>query len=230
MIDLSDFIRKGKYKKKYACTCDICGKSRGYRYKEDANNPCYSCAISIRNQKFKPDPSSDFVVSGDGDKKFKVNCFKCGKDRGYIAKQFVHKSCLSCAKKEFFATKKVDETKIVQRKLRHNVKSNINKRLKNRGFSKSGLSTFKVLPYSVNDLEKHLESHFKDGMSWDNYGKWEIDHIVPDSWFNYTSVTDEGFLKSWSLENLQPMWKKENLLKSNKYSGTYNSEYINKKK
>ena len=230
MIDLDNFIIVKKYKKKYACTCDLCGESRGFRYKEDTTNPCYNCAIKKRNNNFKPDPSSDFVVTKDRDKKFRAYCKECGKDRGYIDKRFFHKKCPSCSKKEFYLSKPKDEQKLVQRKLRHNVKSNINGRLRCRGGSKSGNSTFKILPYSLIELRKHIESKFQEGMNWENYGKWEIDHIIPDSWFTYGSIDDDEFKKSWALDNLQPMWKRENASKSNKYSGPFDPLYnINRK-
>lgn len=60
---------------------------------------------------------------------------------------------------------------------------------------------------------------FQPGMTWENYGKWHIDHKTPDSWFQYNSINDDGFKKSWALENLQPMWAKDNLSKGNKYEG-----------
>jgi hypothetical protein len=46
-----------------------------------------------------------------------------------------------------------------------------------------------------------------------------IDHITPDSWFEYNSTEDRDFKKSWSLDNLQPLWKAENASKGNKYEG-----------
>jgi len=49
-------------------------------------------------------------------------------------------------------------------------------------------------------------------MSWDNYGEWHIDHIIPIS---LAKTLEEGIILS-KLENLQPLWAKENILKSNK--------------
>jgi len=77
-------------------------------------------------------------------------------------------------------------------------------------------NTFELLPYSLDELITHLERQFTSGMSWDNYGEWHVDHIIPMSKFNITSVNDESFLECWSLNNLRPLWAKDNLSKNNK--------------
>jgi hypothetical protein len=50
-------------------------------------------------------------------------------------------------------------------------------------------------------------------MSWDNVGKWHIDHIIPLSSFRFTSMDDPEFRAAWALSNLRPMWATENILK-----------------
>jgi len=75
-----------------------------------------------------------------------------------------------------------------------------------------------IVGYTLEDLKKHLENLFQPGMTWENYGKggWVIDHKIPVSAFNYTKPEHEDFKRCWALSNLQPMWEKENGLKSNK--------------
>jgi hypothetical protein len=70
-----------------------------------------------------------------------------------------------------------------------------------------------LVGYTVQDLKKHLEKQFKNGMTWDNYGKWHIDHIKPISKFKYNNPVDIDFKECWSLSNLQPLWAKENISK-----------------
>ena len=72
-----------------------------------------------------------------------------------------------------------------------------------------GVGTWKILGYSCEDLMSHLENQFQDGMSWDNYGEWEIHHIIPRSMFHYVNFRDVEFKKCWQLNNLQPLWLKE---------------------
>lgn len=76
-----------------------------------------------------------------------------------------------------------------------------------------------LVGYSVEDLIKHLESNFDPWMSWDNYGEWQIDHIKPKSWFDYTKPEDNEFKECWALNNLQPLKKEHNIKKGNKYIG-----------
>jgi hypothetical protein len=73
-----------------------------------------------------------------------------------------------------------------------------------------------LVGYSAEDLVKHLESKFENWMTLENYGKWEIDHIIPKSSFKYKTPEDPEFKKCWGLENLQPLEKSKNRLKANK--------------
>ena len=75
---------------------------------------------------------------------------------------------------------------------------------------------FDVLKYTPEELMKHLESKFTDGMKWENYGVWHVDHKLPISSFNIKEIGDEEFMRCWCLDNLQPMWGEENIRKSNK--------------
>jgi hypothetical protein len=93
--------------------------------------------------------------------------------------------------------------------------------LKFRKTSKKGKSWQMLAGYTKDDLMAHLQSKFKEGVTWDNYGSyWHIDHIVPKSWFKYTSAEDPEFRRCWSLENLQPLEAKLNIGKGNLYAGT----------
>lgn len=84
-----------------------------------------------------------------------------------------------------------------------------------RSFSGGQEGIFRHLPYTRDELRRHLERQFSKGMSWENYGKWHIDHIRPVSSFSYTSTLDIEFIECWSLCNLRPLWAEENLRKSN---------------
>lgn len=80
--------------------------------------------------------------------------------------------------------------------------------------SKTG-SAVEDLGCSIDELKIYLESKFDSSMSWKNYGPkgWHIDHIKPLSKFDLTN--HEELKKACHYTNLQPMWWKENLRKSN---------------
>jgi hypothetical protein len=85
------------------------------------------------------------------------------------------------------------------------------KALKGIGFKKSN-TTEEMLGCSYENFLKHLESLFSKGMTWENQGKWHIDHIVPLS----SAKNEEELIKLCHYTNTQPLWAKDNLSKSNK--------------
>jgi hypothetical protein len=100
-------------------------------------------------------------------------------------------------------------------KLIANFRTAIYQVLKENNIQKNG-HYFEVLQYTPEDLIVHLENQFTDGMSWENYGEWHVDHLLPISLHNIQEIGDEEFMKCWSLSNLQPLWADENIRKSNK--------------
>jgi len=47
-------------------------------------------------------------------------------------------------------------------------------------------------------------------------GKKNLFHIVPQSRFHFKTVDDPEFKVCWSLDNLQPLWAKDNWSKNDK--------------
>lgn len=68
--------------------------------------------------------------------------------------------------------------------------------------------TFEYLGCSINDFIFYIEGKFKDGMCWENYGDWHLDHIEPVCSFD---LTDEAqIFICFNYTNFQPLWAKEN--------------------
>ena len=103
----------------------------------------------------------------------------------------------------------------IQFKLSHILRSRLHNALKNN--QKTG-SAVKDLDCSVEELKQYLESKFQPGMSWDNWSLdgWHIDHIKPLSSFDLTDR--KQLLEACHYTNLQPLWAKDNLSKSDKIS------------
>lgn len=68
-----------------------------------------------------------------------------------------------------------------------------------------------MIGYTSLELKQHIESRFLEGMSWDNYGDWHIDHILPMKWFIDEGLTDPKLINA--LSNLQPLWAEDNVRK-----------------
>lgn len=75
-------------------------------------------------------------------------------------------------------------------------------------------TTMKLAGCSIEQLKKHLENKFTKGMSWNNYGKWHIDHIKPCVLFSLSKASEQK--KCFHYTNLQPLWAKDNFSKGTK--------------
>ena len=248
MIILNKKIKikaSNKFNTLYKCICDVCGKDRGYKPKNYSIKKCISCSQKNKtyysreyfNSVHKNAFFDDYIANKKNIKKFRCSCITCGKDRGYQRIHDFNKDCKSCSNRKNkigkVSPKKGIKTNLpapnrgkyhdnVQKKiLRDRMSRRLRHALARRKLSKRWLHIFDILGYSVEDLFAHLESKFQQGMTWDNYGQWHIDHIKPESLFNYSSFNDNEFKECWSLDNLQPLWAKDNLKKSNKYRSFY---------
>jgi hypothetical protein len=96
-------------------------------------------------------------------------------------------------------------------KLNHTIRNRMRSFLLTKNITKKN-KTFNIVGCTPVELKEHLEKQFADGMSWDNQGKWHIDHIIPMSSAN----TEEEVLKLCHYTNLQPLWGIDNLKKGSK--------------
>jgi hypothetical protein len=92
---------------------------------------------------------------------------------------------------------------------------------------KDNQSCITSLSYTIGQLKEHLEHQFEPWMTWQNWGRydlevwndndfttwtWQIDHIVPQSTFQYSSMEEQAFKDCWALTNLRPLSAKQNYL------------------
>jgi len=96
-------------------------------------------------------------------------------------------------------------------KLKHNLRVRIKEYLKSKNITKKN-KTFEFVGCTPEMLKQHLESKFEYGMTWENYGKWEIDHKIP---LSQATNINELYNLNYYL-NLQPMWKHDNIKKGSK--------------
>lgn len=83
--------------------------------------------------------------------------------------------------------------------------------------AKKSKQTLTLLGCSMEDFMKHLKDRFYGGMTFDNYGEWHIDHIIPCNKFDLTDPDQQAICFHYS--NLQPLWAIDNRIKSDRMPG-----------
>jgi hypothetical protein len=96
-------------------------------------------------------------------------------------------------------------------KLSSNIRTLIRMSIKGNGYTKKS-KTYQILGCSFEEFKQHLESQFTEGMTWDNQGKWHLDHIYPVS----LATDEQHLIKLNHYTNFQPLWAEDNIKKSNK--------------
>lgn len=107
----------------------------------------------------------------------------------------------------------------IQARLATLIRNRVRKALKGENKSQSAVDS---LGCSLDEAIAYLASQFVCGMSWDNHGKWHIDHIRPLASFDLTDPAQ--FAQACHYTNLQPLWGSHNQSKGsawdeNKVSG-----------
>jgi hypothetical protein len=82
---------------------------------------------------------------------------------------------------------------------------------KNKGYGKNS-KTAKILGCSWETVKKHIEDQFIDGMKWERISEIHIDHIIPLA----SATTEQEVIALNHYKNLRPLWKTDNLRKSDK--------------
>lgn len=111
-------------------------------------------------------------------------------------------------KKYHYARLKYD----INYKLLCNYRSRLYSALKH---TKKSKTTRELIGCSLDELRNHLENKFTEGMSWDNYGKWHVDHIKPCAKFDFSNENEQK--ECFNYSNLQPLWAIDNLRKQATY-------------
>jgi hypothetical protein len=81
--------------------------------------------------------------------------------------------------------------------------------------------TIEYLGLDIESYKWYLEQQFEDGMSWDNYGEWQIDHIIPLFYKkDNEDITENTLIDRLHFSNTQPLWRFDNISKSNRFCGS----------
>ena len=76
------------------------------------------------------------------------------------------------------------------------------------------MSSTGYLGCNIKTFKKHIEHQFTEGMSWENYGEWHIDHKIL---LKYKKPSLEEVVQRLHNTNTQPIWVSENISKGCQY-------------
>jgi len=98
-------------------------------------------------------------------------------------------------------------------RLARGMRNRLKEYLKYKNISQTN-KTFQYIGCTPKELKTYIENKFQPGMTWDNWGVygWHIDHVVALS----SAKTEDELMKLFHYTNLQPLWAKDNILKSDK--------------
>jgi hypothetical protein len=148
----------------------------------------------------------------------KTHCKDCGGSQ--ICEHNIHKSsCKDCGGSQICEHNRRKSickicdfpsylSGIVRKRIRHSLKSN------------KELSSKEYLGCNIDEFKNHIEKTFEEGMNWDNYGEWHIDHIIPIKYKEDGKIADlEEVIKRLHYTNTQSLWASDNIAKGNRFIG-----------
>jgi hypothetical protein len=95
----------------------------------------------------------------------------------------------------------------------YRMKINLRHRLREYLIGESkGKKTKDIVGLDKVEFKLYIQSKFKKGMSWDNYGEWHLDHIIPLC----SAKSEQDIILLNNYKNLQPLWAEENIKKNRK--------------
>ncbi|HEC63737.1 MAG TPA: hypothetical protein ENI23_00420 [bacterium] len=205
--DICEFYFE-KTRNRYTTECKNCYKERQKKYVKDNYD-----IVMQRNKRYQESNPNKMKIIKQRWKKNHPECIKRDNVlRSEKIKEWGKKN------RKILNKKKVERRRSdIDFKIRCNLRSRISTIIKNN--VKVG-SAIKDLGCSLDCLKKYLKNKFYNNpetgekMTFENYGKWHIDHIKPLSSFDLANR--DQFLAACHYNNLQPLWAKDNLHKSNK--------------
>ena len=129
---------------------------------------------------------------------------------------------------------KTDKHRAYRRRLRkHKHETDLNFRIKTalrtrivcaiKGLHKS-TSTIQLIGCDIGFLRLFLQARFLEGMTWANWGEWQIDHIIPCAEFDLRKPVQQK--QCFNYTNLRPIWAKDNQSKGHKCPDSHQPEFL----
>jgi hypothetical protein len=171
----------------------------------------YTCKSCRRNEKTYPQSQrKHYLKNKQKIKERSAKWVENNKERAkQNKKQWYEKNKVVLNKKAVENRHKKRQSDPIQR-VKESLSANLRNALNGHG---KGQKTLDYLCMSIDEFKIYIESMFKDGMNWENYGLhgWHLDHIQPIHSFDHSD--EEQVKQCWHYSNFQPLWAKDNLSK-----------------
>jgi len=116
------------------------------------------------------------------------------------------------------------EEREINRRIRHTLTCRIGMTVNKAKDASKCAKTMALVGCDLLFLRGFLEARFKNGMSWENYGQWHIDHVIPCAEFDLRDPNQQR--QCFHYSNLQPLWATDNHQKHSKRPPTHQAELI----
>lgn len=209
-LSLCPICGKAFYKIKTKTCCSECGiklkKLNSFKKKFGNSELTYDDYLKFIKEECERKDRCKKVITSNGAVRYYENDFVCsGREKEYM-KEY-HNTHKNERKEQHEKRMKDDELYRFKVKIRKFICQSFRRMSESKT-----IRTEDVVGCSFLELKKHLQDLFQEGMNWDNYGKWHIDHIVPLS----TAKCQEDVIRLCHYTNLQPLWAEDNIRKGAK--------------
>ncbi len=123
--------------------------------------------------------------------------------------------------KEKYKKQSTNINRRVRNSLNHRISESLNAK-KNKKINK----TIQYIGCEIIFFRNWMQYQFTENMSWENYGEWHLDHVKPCASYDLKNENDIKECFNW--KNYQPLWAKDNLIKSNKIDNKLINEHKEK--
>lgn len=124
---------------------------------------------------------------------------------GHITERFVsNRQCVACNAEKARQRERQRSERDPAYRMYRNVQRRSGQALR------GSASPVQALGCTHEELARHIEAKFTEGMEWSRYGQWEVDHIIPLS----ATTNEAELVRLCHFTNLQPLWRRDNLLKA----------------
>ena len=215
--DITFYYKDTKLKSGYRGKCKDCTKKCIMKYENkpfisEENRNCSICTLNKSINEFYKN-----IKSKNG---YFSYCKTCHNNKRNDNLENIDKNKLKQRKKKYLI---LNRNKINSNN-KERYKNDINFRIKqclrarlrhviNSSVKKS--SSLLLLDCDLLFFKKWIEYQFEEWMSWDNYGKWQFDHVIPCSYYDLNNINNQNECFNW--KNYQPLQKEKNLSKNNKF-------------